>query len=78
MSTYLAVSYTHLPRYIDIFKLKYDYHNAKAILKAAAMGTSPDRMLMDCLLYTSNAVKKITGVNFHSCDFFNTMQTKID
>lgn len=35
------------PRYIDIFKLKYDYHNAKTILKAAAMGTSPDRMLMD-------------------------------
>lgn len=35
------------PRYIDIFKLKYDYHNAKAILKAVAMGTSPDRMLMD-------------------------------
>ena len=34
------------PRYIDIFKLKYDYHNAKAILKAAAMGTSPDRMLV--------------------------------
>ena len=29
------------PRYIDIFKLKYDYHNAKAILKAAAMGTRP-------------------------------------
>jgi V/A-type H+-transporting ATPase subunit C len=35
------------PRYIDIFKLKYDYHNVKAILKAEAMGTSPDRMLMD-------------------------------
>ena len=35
------------PRYIDIFKLKYDYHNAKAVLKADAMGTSPDRMLMD-------------------------------
>ena len=35
------------PRYIDIFKLKYDYHNAKAILKAAAVGTSPERMLMD-------------------------------
>ena len=32
---------------IDIFKLKYDYHNAKAILKAAAVGTSPERMLMD-------------------------------
>lgn len=28
------------PRYIDIFKLKYDYHNTKAILKAAAVGAS--------------------------------------
>lgn len=34
-------------RYIDIFKLKYDYHNAKTILKAAAMDTDPARMLMD-------------------------------
>ncbi|MBE6963125.1 MAG: V-type ATP synthase subunit C [Ruminococcaceae bacterium] len=35
------------PRYIDIFKLKYDYHNVKAILKADAMGTDPDRLMMD-------------------------------
>ena len=35
------------PRYIDIFKLKYDYHNVKAVLKADAMGTKPDHMLMD-------------------------------
>ena len=35
------------PRYIDIFKLKYDYHNIKAVLKAQAMNTSPDSMLMD-------------------------------
>lgn len=34
-------------RYIDIFKLKYDYHNVKAVLKAEVMGVSPDRMLMD-------------------------------
>ena len=34
-------------RYIDIFKLKYDYHNAKAVLKAAAVGTDPARMFMD-------------------------------
>ena len=32
---------------IAIFQLKYDYHNVKAILKAGAMGTDPDRMLMD-------------------------------
>lgn len=35
------------PRYIDIFKLKYDYHNVKAVLKADAMGVNPDHMLMD-------------------------------
>ena len=35
------------PRYIDIFKLKYDYHNIKALLKAQAMNVSPDSMLMD-------------------------------
>ena len=35
------------PRYIELFKIKYDYHNVKAILKAAAMGISPERMLMD-------------------------------
>ena len=34
-------------RYLDIFKLKYDYHNIKAVLKAAAMNVSPDSMLMD-------------------------------
>ncbi|MEG1987911.1 MAG: V-type ATPase subunit [Oscillibacter sp.] len=34
-------------RYIDIFKLKYDYHNAKVILKARAMGVDAQHMLMD-------------------------------
>ena len=34
-------------RYIDIFKLKYDYHNVKALLKARAMDTDAGRMLMD-------------------------------
>ena len=34
-------------QYLDIFKLKYDYHNAKAILKAKAMNTDPDHMLAD-------------------------------
>ena len=35
------------PRYIDIFKLKYDYHNVKAVLKADAMGMDPDHLMMD-------------------------------
>lgn len=34
-------------RYLDIFKVKYDYHNIKAILKAQAMQVNPDGMLMD-------------------------------
>lgn len=34
-------------RYLDIFKLKYDYHNVKVFLKAEAKGVEPDGMLQD-------------------------------
>lgn len=34
------------PRLVEIFQIKYDYHNAKTILKARAAGTDPDRLLM--------------------------------
>ena len=34
-------------RFIETFRLKYDYHNAKALLKADAMGTDPASMLLD-------------------------------
>lgn len=33
-------------RLVEIFQLKYDYHNAKAILKALAMGQDPQRLLL--------------------------------
>jgi V/A-type H+-transporting ATPase subunit C len=36
------------PAMIDVFKLKYDYHNVKTILKSEAMGVSPERLLVDC------------------------------
>ena len=51
------------PRYIDIFKLKYDYHNIKAVLKAAAMNVSPDSMLMDMGRVPAAALKEavLTG-----------------
>ena len=32
-------------RLVDLFKLRYDYHNAKVILKAEAMGQDPKRLL---------------------------------
>ena len=35
------------PNMIDVFKVKYDYHNAKTILKAAARETDPAPLLMD-------------------------------
>ena len=35
------------PALFDIFKIPYDYHNIKAILKADAMGMDPARMLSD-------------------------------
>ncbi len=35
------------PRYIDFFRLKYDYHNVKALLKGAALGTDPNHMLTE-------------------------------
>lgn len=34
------------PRLVEVFQIKYDYHNAKAILKAQAMNTEPDRLLL--------------------------------
>ena len=36
------------PRYIDIFKLKYDYHNAKLALKSKRTGEDVSRLAMDC------------------------------
>jgi len=32
---------------VDVFKVKYDYHNLKALLKARAMGSDAQRLLMD-------------------------------
>ena len=35
------------PGHLDVFKIKYDYHNVKAMLKADAMGVGPGGMLTD-------------------------------
>ena len=32
---------------LDVFKVKYDYHNAKALLKCEALGLDPERLLVD-------------------------------
>lgn len=33
--------------FVDVFRMKYDYHNAKAIIKAEAMGVDAKRLLSD-------------------------------
>lgn len=35
------------PRMIDVFKIKYDYHNAKTLLKSEAMNADPSRLMVD-------------------------------
>ena len=32
---------------VDVFKVKYDYHNVKAVLKSLATGADPGRLLVD-------------------------------
>ena len=32
---------------VDVFKLRYDYHNAKVLVKAEALGGDQDQLLMD-------------------------------
>lgn len=34
------------PRLVEVFQIKYDYHNAKAILKGQATHTDPERLLL--------------------------------
>ncbi|MCD7802169.1 MAG: V-type ATPase subunit [Clostridiales bacterium] len=34
-------------RLVDVFKIKYDYHNAKVLLKSEARGTDASRLLVD-------------------------------
>ena len=34
------------PRLVEVFQIKYDYHNAKAILKAQAKGSDPAGLLL--------------------------------
>ena len=33
---------------VDVFRMKYDYHNAKAVVKAEAMGTDASHILSGC------------------------------
>lgn len=41
------------PNLIDVFRIKYDYHNAKVLIKSEAMGSPADRLLVEGGRYPS-------------------------
>lgn len=44
-------------RLVEVFQLKYDYHNAKVLLKAQAMGTDGARLLIEGGRYSAAALQ---------------------
>ena len=46
------------PAIVDVFCIKYDYHNAKVLLKAEATGQSPDELLLDAGRYPAVRLKE--------------------
>ncbi|NCB64251.1 MAG: V-type ATP synthase subunit C [Clostridia bacterium] len=45
------------PNLVDVFRIKYDYHNAKVLLKAEAMGSDPGRLLAAGGRYAPNLLR---------------------
>lgn len=37
---------------VDLFRMKYDYHNAKALIKAEALGLDADYLMSDCARFS--------------------------
>ena len=46
------------PAIVDVFCIKYDYHNAKVLLKAEATGQSPDPLLLDAGRYPAAKLRE--------------------
>ena len=46
------------PRLVELFQMKYDYHNAKTLIKAAAVGAEADRLLMEGGRWSAAQVKE--------------------
>ena len=45
-------------RLVELFQMKYDYHNAKALVKGAAVGVDADRLLMEGGRWSAAQVKE--------------------
>lgn len=52
-----AGEYCPNPHLVDVFRVKYDYHNAKALIKSISSGASPDGMFIDAGRYTRSQLQ---------------------
>jgi V/A-type H+-transporting ATPase subunit C len=46
------------PGFVDIFRIKYDYHNAKVLLKSEAVGADAARLLVEGGRYPAAALRE--------------------
>ena len=46
------------PNLVDVFRVKYDYHNAKALLKAEAVGRDASSLLLDAGRYPAGQLRE--------------------
>ena len=47
-----------LPQLVDVFRVKYDYHNAKALVKCAVSGQDPARLMIDAGRYPASKLRE--------------------
>lgn len=59
------------PSLIDVFRLKYDYHNVKVLIKAEAVGADGARLLMEGGRYPSAALREA----YHKEDLRDVSET---
>ncbi|MEG2420442.1 MAG: V-type ATPase subunit [Oscillospiraceae bacterium] len=59
------------PLLVEAFSMKYDYHNAKALVKARAMGLSADALLIDAGRYPAKSLQE----EFHKDDLRSVGET---
>ena len=55
-------------RLLDVFRCKYDYHNAKVLVKAEALGTEEDRLMLGGGRY-DRMIGKFCGQDVYACGF---------
>lgn len=64
-------------RYLDIFKLQYDYHNAKALIKANAMEADPQSMLFSLGCTPTAELRRFLDTNGEEGELPETLEKAV-